>query len=438
MKAINLTKDQEKANNAFLDFMVNDDNFFVIQGAAGTGKSTLIKHLLNTFYSRYKSYCLLLQKDVKNFDIKITATTNKAVSVVNDFLGNTVSGQRVSEVRTIFSLLGLQVENNHKTGKSNLTFNNKSTSLIDLTTSGLTPLVFIDEASFIGQDLHEIIIEILEKQVNGKVVYIGDKYQLAPVGKIFSAMDALKCKKAELSQIVRNDGHILNTGTQFRATVETGKFNPIIYNNIDVKHVKGPEFKQLVAASFTNPNWNPNMSKILAWTNEKVQAYNAHIRTILGYPAMFQVGETVITNEYIQGSTKYTKSVDSEVKITKLDKITQKMYDTVEGYMVELDHRHVGFMPTNYADAKKLMRKFASEKNWKAYFEVKETWLDLRAVYSSSIHKSQGSTYETVFLDLPDIGKNWDATDVARLMYVGVTRASKQVICYGYLPDKYC
>jgi energy-coupling factor transporter ATP-binding protein EcfA2 len=438
MKAITLTKDQEKANNAFLDFMANDDNFFVIQGAAGTGKSTLIKHLLETFYSRYKSYCLLLQKDVKEFDIKVTATTNKAVSVVNDFIGQVNSGQKVSEIKTIFSLLGLQVENNRDTGKTSLTFNNKSTSLTELTTSGLTPLVFIDEASFIGQDLHEIIVQILKEQVNGKIVYIGDKYQLAPVGQTFSAMDAMTCKRAELNQIVRNDGHILNTGTQFRHTVETGQFNPIIYNGVDVKHVKGPEFERLVNASFTKPGWDPSVSKILAWTNEKVQAYNAHVRTVLGYPEMFQVGETVVTNEYIKGTTKYSKSVDSEVVITKLDKLTHKMYDAVEGYMVELDNRHVGFMPMNYADAKKLMRKFAKEKNWKAYFEVKESWLDLRAVYASSIHKSQGSTYDTVFLDLPDIGKNWNAADVARLMYVGVTRAAKQVICYGYLPDKYC
>ena len=57
-----LTQDQQKANNAFLDFLVSDENFFVIQGAAGTGKSFLIKHLLETFYAKYKAYCLLLQK----------------------------------------------------------------------------------------------------------------------------------------------------------------------------------------------------------------------------------------------------------------------------------------------------------------------------------------------------------------------------------------
>jgi ATP-dependent exoDNAse (exonuclease V) alpha subunit len=74
---------------------------------------------------------------------------------------------------------------------------------------------------------------------------------------------------------------------------------------------------------------------------------------------------------------------------------------------------------------------------WPRFFEVKETWFDLRALYASTINKAQGSTYDTVFLNLNDIGENWDANAVARLMYVGITRAAKQVVCYGQLPDHY-
>ena len=432
---ITLTKDQEKANNAFLDFLVGDENFFVIQGAAGTGKSFLIKHLLETFYSKYKSYCLLLQKDVQTFDIKITATTNKAVNVVEDFLEDLINQRHDLRVCTIYSLLGLKVQNDRNTGKTTLTFNQNQVPQFQ-SGGGVVPLIFIDESSFIGEDLHDIIETILRKGANAKVVYIGDKYQLAPVGQTFSAMDILTCQKVELNEIVRNSGHILATGTQFRRSVETGLFTPISYNAADVIHVKGPEFQKRVEAAFSDPNWNPSKSKILAWTNEQVQAYNKHIRQFLKLPEMFQAGELVITNEFITGNRSYSRSVDSEVLITRINKQTQTQYD-VEGYIVELDHEHVGFMPRNYADAKNLLKRLAKDKDWKKYFEVKENWLDLRAIYASSIHKAQGSTYETVFLDLPDIGKNWNATDVARLLYVGITRASKQVVCYGYLPDRY-
>jgi len=433
--AVVLTKDQEKANIAFLDFLVSDENFFVIQGAAGCGKTFLIRHLLETFYSRYKSYCLLLQKELQIFDIKITATTNKAVNVVNDFLGDLLIQRRDINVSTIFSLLGLRVQNDRNTGKTTLTFNANQLPKFQ-SGGGITPLIFIDEASFIGEDLHQIIESILWHGANAKIVYIGDKYQLAPVGQTFSALESLSCTKVELGEIVRNKGHILATGTQFRETVKTGTFRPIQYNQQDLIHTKGPAFQKLVEASFGHPDWNPAKSRILAWTNERVQEYNKHIRKFLKLPALFQKGETVITNEYIQGSTSYSKPVDAEVVITRImgDPITQ--YGVI-GYMLELDHTHCGFMPIHFRDAKNLMKKLAADKDWKKFFEVKETWLDLRPVYASTINKAQGSTYETVFLDLPDIGKNWNANDVARLVYVGLTRASKQVVCYGYLPDRF-
>jgi hypothetical protein len=443
---VNLTKDQEKANNAFLDFLVSDENFFVIKGAAGTGKSFLIRHLLETFYAKYKSYCLLLQKEVKEFDIRITATTNKAVNVVEDFLGDLLDTRRDISVSTIYQLLGLKVVNNTSTGKTELQFGSGAAGGNGFSPDfGKTALVFVDESSFIGEDLHEITESILKDKHNSKIVYIGDQYQLAPVGQTFSAMDTLNCNKVALKEVMRNGGHILATGTQYRDTVETGKFTPIVYNGQDVVHVKGPEFQQLIEKSFLDPKWNPSKSKILAWTNERVQEYNHHIREAAGRPKMFEVGEVVVTNEFIKGHKHgHSWSVDSEVLITAINRSPETHYG-VEGYMVEIDGSYVSFMPENFQKAKDLLKAIAAEARatkdkslWRKFFGIKETWLDLRAVYASSIHKSQGSTYDTVFLDLPDIGKNWNANDVARLMYVGITRAAKKVVCRGYLPDKYC
>ena len=433
---ITLTKDQEAANNAFLDFLVSDENFFIIQGAAGTGKSFLVRHLLDTFYSRYKAYCLLLQKDVKQFDVKITATTNKAVSVLEDFLQDFLATRPDIKICTIYSLLGIRVTNDRKTGKTSLTFNQNQVPQFR-TDGSVLPLVFIDEYSFFGQELQDIMESVLVKGAKAKIVYIGDKYQLSPVGQTASAVESLQCTRAELDEVVRNSGHILHTGTQFRRSVETGLFMPIQYNGQDVLHCNGPEFQQRVEASFGDPEWDPSKSRILAWTNERVHEYNKHVRKYLHLPEMFQTGEAVITNEFIGGAGSYHKTVDSWVRITRVIKDPITQYN-IDGYMVELDHSHVGFLPNNPKKVQALLKSLAKEKNWTAFFDIKENWLDLRPIYASSIHKAQGSTYETVFLDLSDIGKNWNASDVARLLYVGITRASKQVVCYGYLPDRYC
>jgi len=435
---INLTDSQNKAINAFLDFLVNDENYFTITGSAGTGKSFLVKHLLQTFYSKYSAYCLLLQKDIKEFNVCITATTNKATNVLKDFLSDVASIKLNTKVTTIYSLLNLRVSYNKNTGETELINANRNVSVASKLNTANTNLIFIDEASFIDEKLQKII-ELNVKEHNAKIVYIGDKYQLAPVGQTYTVFDSVAGDKIELTEIVRNHGNILATGMLFKDTVKTDKFIDISYDNKEIIHTSGEEFKRLIEKEFSQPNWNTSKSKVIAWTNERVQEYNAHIRNVLHKPKLFSIGETVITNNFISSASSrhaFKRSIDSEVVITKVDTITNTIFG-VDGRMIEIDNNFISFMPYNYSDAKKLMNTYAKNKDWSKYFEVKNTWFDLRAVYACSVHKAQGSTYENVFIDLSDIGSNWCASDVARLMYVAITRASKKVICYGELPYQY-
>ena len=102
-----------------------------------------------------------------------------------------------------------------------------------------------------------------------------------------------------------------------------------------------------------------------------------------------------------------------------------------------MEGSHRAFLPKRHSDAKALLKRLAKKKEWVDFFSIKETWLDLRPSYASTVHKSQGSTYETTFIDMSDIGKCRIPSDVARMVYVAITRASQQVIIYGDLPPKY-
>jgi ATP-dependent exoDNAse (exonuclease V) alpha subunit len=95
------------------------------------------------------------------------------------------------------------------------------------------------------------------------------------------------------------------------------------------------------------------------------------------------------------------------------------------------------FLPKRPHEASAILKQLAKEKNWKDFFDVKEKVADLRPTYACTVHKSQGSTYDNVFIDLYSIGKNNKPNEVARLLYVAVTRASNNVYLYGNLPDKY-
>ena len=106
--------------------------------------------------------------------------------------------------------------------------------------------------------------------------------------------------------------------------------------------------------------------------------------------------------------------------------------------MVQLNNsRQRLFLPENQNKVTSLLKVLANDKNWKDYFNIKNNWLDLRPLHSSTVHKSQGSTYNVVFIDLDDIGKNTNANSMARILYVATSRAKTRVVFYGDLPKKH-
>jgi ATP-dependent exoDNAse (exonuclease V) alpha subunit len=62
-----------------------------------------------------------------------------------------------------------------------------------------------------------------------------------------------------------------------------------------------------------------------------------------------------------------------------------------------------------------------------------ENWIDLRAAYAQTVNKSQGSTYDRVFIDLDDIRRCNSGDQIARMLYVAVSRAREQVFLTGDL-----
>ena len=83
------------------------------------------------------------------------------------------------------------------------------------------------------------------------------------------------------------------------------------------------------------------------------------------------------------------------------------------------------------------MKYFAKQKDWIHYFYVKDTFLDLRPKDASTVHKAQGSTYETVYIDLGDLSTCRIPDMAARLLYVAFTRASNRIVLYGKLKEKF-
>jgi hypothetical protein len=244
--------------------------------------------------------------------------------------------------------------------------------------------------------------------------------------------------RAELAEIVRHTGNISGLGKKFKQAVIDNTFESIKVNKEDILSVDGPTFKQMVNDTFGPSDYTPDKARILTWTNRKVLEYGIHIRQLKGYSANFNAGEYAISNKpyfYKKGGRRII--TDSEVYIQKIDSPTTE-YD-IEGKYVYLSHQpNTGiFLPDDQQAVKLYLNHLRRIKDWDTFYKIKHEWLDLRSVYASTVHKSQGSEYEKVFIDLSDIGRCTISSDAARLLYVGITRATKQVILYGSLPERY-
>jgi superfamily I DNA/RNA helicase len=140
------------------------------------------------------------------------------------------------------------------------------------------------------------------------------------------------------------------------------------------------------------------------------------------------VGDTVALNTPVFGVNGETIfAVDAQVKVTNIDKTVDKINGIFFKH-VSFNNVIVRQVANDYNDVKKELKSIAKTKNWKEYFDLKNFFTDIRHTYACTVHKSQGSTYKTVFIDVSDISKNNKLQEVARLMYVAVTRASDRVV----------
>jgi exodeoxyribonuclease-5 len=411
-----LSLDQQVAADKFMTFLQDDSKpEMIIEGHSGSGKSYLTKHLIGLVRAKAK-LIKILSGGTDEVEVICTATTNKAAEVLSKATGE--------PAQTIHSLLGLQVKENHSTGKVYL----KKTRHYQVVSK---TLIIIDEASMVDTNLLNMI---RESTMNCKVLYVGDPYQLPPVKESFCPVFLEVQERATLTTIQRQAANnpIIAFGDLLRKAVDTGVLPRMESIGSTIHKLQGPAFQEAVEDHFTRDS--KEEYKMLTWTNRKSQDYNTHIRKLFTNSPFLEVGEHVITNKPILDGKRVAFKTDEMARVTNT---YPSILHGLQGMTVELDNLHPTFLPNSQADVKAQLKMLYKEQAYTEYFHRKQQFADLRPVHASTVHKSQGSTYEKVFINLTDIGKNNKPHEVARLLYVAITRASDSVYLYGDLPPKY-
>ena len=409
-----LTKCQENAFKTFLGFLCTPAKDMVISGPPGVGKTYMTRHLIDELPKAGRIQAIMGKEPINQ--VALTATTNKAAEVLQQrFPGYTVS--------TIHSYLGIGVKDNYKTGKTELvkTPNFKVAE---------NTLIFIDEASMEDTPLLNMIDEGTK---NCKLIHIGDHCQLAPVSELNSPVFNSGFLTTQLNTQVRtkNSPELSALNDQLRTTVETGIFKPMLPVDGVIEYLSDAQLQNELKLHFIQQETPGH--KILAFTNNTVQLYNQYIREQKGLPNTFVVGDVVTSNNSIETSKEGNRTVvEKSYVVQHVGPISQ--FEGISYYTVNIGAGGDVLQPLNYQEVSNLLRRLAAKQDWFNYFNVKNMFADLRLSYAQTAHKSQGSTYHTVYVDLGDIGTCRDANTIARLIYVACSRATTRVCFYGSLP----
>lgn len=464
----NFTKDQAKAYEGLLEFInsqYDEQNFKVaLTGAAGTGKTYLVKALL---LNSKKSFSV----------VGLAAPTHKAVRV----LGNSI-GLKGININTLQSDLGLRLNFDvEKFDINNPPFDPKGKIKI-----GNYQIYIVDEASMINRGLC-MFLEKTCKSNKTKLIYIGDESQLNPVGERYSsAFKGLPVFR--LFEIVRQgeDNPISYLLNLLRYDVEHKTYNFLNYivknpSKFNSDYTKGYQvcntemFNQFVYNNFNDDELTRNVdyTKVIGYTNKCVSYWNKIIRSSIIEDANKSIlGKNDLIISYVTLVNNFNECIiknSEEYIINDIVNYVHPQYE-LKGFMVKFTAIHGGtvtkplfivdhsdkFTIQKYVQISKSLieqakaaKKTYRSQSWKNYYEFKETCLlltniinqnrviefsrDIDYGFALTSHKSQGSTFDTVLVDVNDIvyDKNGnvytDCEDVNRRLYVACSRARNKL-----------
>lgn len=440
----NYTKDQKLALDLLFEFVNSDDIYIVLEGAAGTGKTTLLKDFIR--------YCGVGK-------IAVSAPTHKAVRIVSQMTN--------TKGETIQSILGLRPDYNI----DYFNINKPVFNMEDNPKIRDYNLIVIDEASMLNSHITKFILEYARRYMC-KIVFCGDPYQIPPIKERKSPVFDLE-NKIRIDEIVRQevDNPLIQLLPIIRKDIDNGT-NKFLKAKSKIVNGKGFMFYDscnekvldnyyIQMIDYFNKN---NDTRYIARTNNIVTKVNRYIRNKL------IVSDDLVTKG--DKLTGYRTIIDKNfntVIINSEDYIIEECVDWVNsngiaGFLVKIkpidmpdNLPYIFIVNTRNHTSRYRFIKIANElvraarlapankrySRWEDFYNFKNNNIlienilddegnimyskDLDYIYSITSHKSQGCTFDYSFVNLNNIMYNPGYTfinkDYKRLAYVAISRS---------------
>ena len=380
-----LSPDQERALNIIKTTLMEPGSEAVLVGAAGTGKTTLMRRFLDEWAG----------------SVKLVAPTGKAARRLQE-----VTGYKAT---TIHSALYKKVEElGSVKGRPRLIFLDPKPPV---SPGGL---LVVDEASMVGKNLYEEIMDQLHR-VGGSVLWVGDKAQLEPVNDTWGP--DLDDPTAELTQVHRQalTSPILELATLIRND-ESRTFDN--YGDA-VSYEQGgiPDAARWAVGKGDRV--------CLTWTNKVRQRINLSCREQLGFTEPLVPGDKILVTRnnhaigVVNGDVFTVAAVSPHVLGNKATDFV--LIETTNGFEFISAVTQIG---GDFNVAKQMARGTRGVSP--------ELLVSIDYGYCLTVHRSQGSQWREVrFIEcygLRNFAQNKKREDfVRRLWYTAVTRSQKQL-----------
>ena len=419
-----LTAEQAAALEALDGFVQGEEKLYLLTGYAGTGKTTLLQRFIRGLRDRGDQRPIVL-----------SAFSNKATKVL---VAMAAQWGLEIDAMTCCKLLGLRPVINEDDGKQMFQLDRQQGSQIDR-----YRLVIIDECSMINQELWELLVNAVSNLYRGtQILFVGDSAQLPPVNEPESACFRQIVHRAELTEVVRYGGAIGVIAEDIRRNLERDRL-PRFTSDTNTDNTEGcfvlprPAWETLLIRAFTSPAYqkNPDQVRALAYTNRRVAQLNHTIRSAIYGPnaLRFVPGERLIalTPCLEEDAIVLPTSAECEVIHAARGREGEWPLWILEVETENGDYKTLRVLhESGQTEFKAKVDLLAQEKRWMEFWDLQQRFHAVDYAYSLTIHKSQGSTFQDVFVDVPSMLSNRNLIERNQLCYVAFTRAAKRLFLY--------
>ena len=443
------------------DFVSSDeDDIMVVNGYAGTGKTTAISAVISLM-KEYKTKCVLL------------APTGRAAKVLSSYAGQ--------QAYTIHKHIYRQKSvGGDGFGQFSIAPNKDKETLFvvdEVSLIGIDAGQQQSTASFGTGNLLEDLVSFVRSGVECKVILIGDSAQLPPVG--LEASPALLkdymvmmggVSFAELSTVVRQqqESGILYNATKVRQLISEMEYGPGLIDIFDlqleadgfddVERIGGGDLIEKISDAYAT--YGEDDTIILCRSNKRAIKYNLGIRSTVQYKEEKLVRDDklmIVKNcyQFVEGLENVDYIANGDIaKLCKISKfedryglhfaearlsfpdyddqeiVAKVILDTLESESASLTYEQSNMLyqgvNEDYAHLTTKKKRYEAVREDKYY-----NALQLKYANAITCHKSQGGQWRCVFIDNAFWQEELTVDDL-KWLYTALTRATEKVYLVNF------